>query len=75
MPEPLNLAEGRLQAVPLRLVLFAAFCDGEWVGELGVVLPELQLGEGRAACEEIEDLRPLAWVRLGCCSFEGVRIR
>jgi hypothetical protein len=36
--EALNLREGGLQAVPLRLVLFAAFGFDEGVGEDGVVL-------------------------------------
>lgn len=40
---------------PLRLVLLAAFCDGQRVDEFRVVRPELQFCETGSAGEEVED--------------------
>jgi len=55
MPKSLDLAECRLEPIPLSLVLLAALGDCERVCELGVILPELELGERRASSEQVED--------------------
>lgn len=39
---------------PLRLELFPALGDSDWVAEDGIILPELQLGERRPTSEEIQ---------------------
>lgn len=52
--QTLNLAKSRLQAIPLRRVLFAARGDGDVVGKGGIIAPERQFGERRPAGEEVE---------------------
>ena len=44
-----------MEAIPLRLELFAALGEGDGVLEFGVVGPELEFGEAGAAGEEVED--------------------
>lgn len=39
----------------MRFVLLAAFGDAERVDEFAVIFPELELGERRAAGEEVKD--------------------
>lgn len=55
--QALDLAECGLQAVPLRLVLFAADGFGDGVFEDAVVVPELEFLERGAAGEELEVVR------------------
>lgn len=50
-----NLAECGLEAVPLCGVAVAPGRDCDGVGEGGVVAPEGEFGERRAAREEVED--------------------
>lgn len=48
-----NLGEGGLEAVPLGLILRAAFSFGNRIFEYPVVLPELELLQGWSAREEL----------------------
>ncbi len=55
--QALDLAERGLQAVPLRLVLFAANGFGDRVFEDAIVFPKLEFFEGGATGEELEVVR------------------
>ena len=53
MMETLDLGEGGLETVPLRLVLCTANGFGDGVFEGAIVGPELEFLKGGAACEEL----------------------
>lgn len=53
--ETFNFGEGGLEAIPLWLILLAAFGLGDGVLEYGVIFPKTKLRQRRAASEEVED--------------------
>ena len=52
--QALDLAERRLQPIPLRGVLVAALSDGDVVSERRIIAPKRKLLQRWTACEQVE---------------------